>query len=388
MLGPVLDVFRMRQYFNAVTVARGLAAGVFEDAGFLWDARRALLPLPWEDREARGDRAASPSPFPRRVVRPAPALSGRRVAIACTGGSGAMASVVGVARAFEERGLTPAAYSACSGSALFCFPLGTGMPADEVAAFVLGLRPRDYVDLDVRGLAMLPLRAARGFSGLLRGDAVERAYRELLGDLRLAELPIPVYAPVWEVERNRLEYLGPQTHPDLPVARAVRMSISLPLFVQAVPRNGSWWCDGGIVDIFPVRPLLERVHPEAVIGVNGFYPPEFAGEDRTGWQDRSLSILYAASQVRTAQQVELARQNLARLRAASAVRLVDPVPYEKVRGSGFYRQFIDNDEWAGFMRAGRVAGLQALDDLVGDLTPPVRRRSRGPDGPRSGGTGR
>ncbi len=374
MLGTAIDIFRMRQYFNAVTVARSLAAGVFEDAGFLWDARRALLPLPWEGRE---DRAAVASPFPGRVVRPSRALSDRRVAIACTGGSGAMASVVGVARAFEERGLTPAAYSACSGSALFCFPLGTGMPADEVASFVLGLRSRDYVDLDVRGLATLPLRAARGFSGLLRGEAVEGAYRDLLGDLRLAELPIPVYAPVWEVEHNRLAYLGPETHPDLPVARAVRMSVALPLFVQAVPGNGSWWSDGGIVDIFPVRPLLERVHPDAVVGVNGFYPPEFAGEDQTGWQDRSLSILYAASQVRTAQQVELARQNLARLRAACAVQMIDPVPYEKVRGSGFYRQFIDNQEWAGFMRAGRAAGQQALDSLVRDLAPTVRRRSRG-----------
>ena len=360
MLGSVIDIFRMRQYFDAITVARDLAAGVFDDAGFLFDARRALLPLPFEDR---GHTQPAPSPFAPMPLRPMADLSSSRVAIACTGGSGALASVVGVARAFEERGLTPAAYSLCSGSALFGFPLAAGLSADAVASFVLGLRPRDYVDLDVRGLVTLPARSARGFSGLLRGEAVENAYRDLLGDLRLGELAIPAYAPVWEVEHNRLAYLGPETHPDLPVARAVRMAIALPLFVQAVPLGGAWWCDGGIVDIFPVRPLLERVRPDAVVAVNGFYPPEFAGEDRTGWHERSLSILYAASQVRTCQQAELARANLARLRESCTVRLIDPVPYEKVRGSGFYRQFIDSSEWPGFMRSGRSAGLKALGSL-------------------------
>ena len=357
MISPLIDVFRMRQYFNAVTVARSLAAGVFEDAGFLFDARRALLPLPFE---GRGPREVPRPLFTPAKVRQLEGLSGRRVAIVTTGGSGALASVVGVARAFEERGLTPAAISACSGAALFAYPLGTGMPAEEVASFVLGLQPRDYVDLDVSGVLTLPLRAARGFTGLLKGEAVEAAYRDRFGDLRLADLPIPVYTPVWEVDHNRLVHIGPETHPDLTLARAVRMSVALPLFVQAVPMDGAWWCDGGIVDVFPVQPVLDQVRPDVAVAVNGFYPPGFAGEDETGWHERSMSILYAASQVRTAQHVALARENLAKLRRACHVELVDPVPYEKVRGTGFYRQFIDNGEWAAFMLAGRRAGSTAL----------------------------
>jgi NTE family protein len=361
MLAPVLDIFRLKQYFDAVTLTRSAAAGAVEDIGFVFDARRALLPLPFEDR---GARTAAPSPFPPRVVEPLETLTGRRVAIACTGGSGALASVVGVARAFEERGLTPSAISACSGSGFFAFPLGTGMPADEVASFVLSLRPRDYLDLDVGGLLSLPASAARGFTGLLRGEAVEATYRGLFGDLRLAELPVPVYAPIWDVDHNRVAYLGPDTYPDVTVARAVRMSIALSPLYQAVELDGAWWCDGGIVDIFPVRPLLDRVAPDAVVAVNGFYPPEFAGEDQSGWHERSLSILYAASQVRTVQMAALARENLARLRRSCQVALVDPVPYEKVRGLGFYRQFMDTTEWPTFMRAGRSAALAGLDSLA------------------------
>jgi NTE family protein len=71
-----------------------------------------------------------------------------------------------------------------------------------------------------------------------------------------------------------------------------------------------------------------------------------------------------AGQVRTCQQTELARVNLRRLRQAMPVEMIEPVPYEKVRGLGFYRQFLNNEEWAAFMLAGRSAGARALDALA------------------------
>jgi NTE family protein len=99
------------------------------------------------------------------------------------------------------------------------------------------------------------------------------------------------------------------------------------------------------------------------VAVNGFYPPEFAGEDATGWEEHAASIVTVAGQVRTCQQVELARVNLRRLRAAMAVAMIEPVPYEMVRGLGFYRQFLNNRASPRFMEAGRIAGLRALDEL-------------------------
>ena len=356
MLGAVLDVFRLRQYFDVIVRSRDLVAGVREDAGFLDDARRALVTTPF-DRWPSDE-----SPFPPTDI---PSAEGkRRVALLATGGSGALASVVGVARAFEERGLRPSLISLCSGSALFGFPIAAGCSAAETAAFTLGLRPRDYVDVDWRRLALLVPTWARGFAGIVRGDRLEAAYRELLGDMTLAEMPVPAYAPIWNIEENRVEYLGPRTHPNVSVARAVRMAVSLPLFIEPVELHGLHWCDGGIVDIFPVVPGLDIEPPaDAAVAVNGFYPPQFAGEDVRGWEREPASIVTIAGQVRTAQQAELARVNLGRLRAAMQVSMIEPVPYEKVRGLGFYRQFLNNAEWAAFMLAGRTEGLRALDSL-------------------------
>jgi NTE family protein len=365
MLGALLDVFRLRQYFNAITRTREWVEGLRQDAGLLTDAVRATLRLP-VGRAGVQERA----PFPAIQPLPTAVTSDQRIALAATGGSGAMASLVGAARALEEAGLRPSVYSLCSGSALFGFPLAAGISTEKVAAFTLGLLPQDYVDLDWSRLLRLALTVGRGFAGIIEGAAIEDTYRDLLGDMILGDLPVPAYAPIWNVEQNRVEFIGPRTYPELPVARAVHMAIALPLFIQPVEFNGFHWCDGGIVDIFPVHPLLDIEQPcDVTLAINGFYPPAFEGEDATGWEYRRASILYVASQVRTCQQVELARENLARLRAESKVIMIEPVSYERVRGVGFYRQFLSTRDWAEFMRAGRDQARQALAARPGQGAP-------------------
>lgn len=360
MLSSLIDIFKIRQGFNALTGLIQLAAGIGDDQQFVATLRRAVLPLPSDPHSVAED------PFPPLRPSEITALSGRRLALMATGGSGALASVVGVARAMEESGLRPDVISTCSGSALFGFPLGAGLTAGEAATFLLSLTARDYVDIDWLGLAKVVPTLGRGFAGAVKGDALEATYRRLLGDMTLGELEIPTYAPIWNIEENRVDFLGPRTYPDLAVARAIRLAVTIPLFIDPVPLEGKHWCDGGIVDIFPVRPVLDlEPPPDLVLGVNGFYPPDFAGEDVSGWRDKPMSIVHAAGQLGTCQQIELARANLARLRAAAEVHMIDPVPYQKVRGVGFYRQFLDNSEWAAFMRAGRELALAALHDAAG-----------------------
>ncbi len=356
MLGALLDVFRLRQYFDAITRTREWVEGVRQDAGFLTEAAQAALRMPSSRTSAHNQQ-----PFPPVEPYAANVMQGQRIALAATGGSGAMASLVGAARALEEAGLRPSVISLCSGSALFGFPLAAGISTDKVAAFTLGLLPQDYVDLDWARLLRMALTAGRGFAGIIGGDTIEHTYRRLVGDMTLGDMPIPAYAPIWNIEQNRIEFIGPRTYPELPVARAVHMAIALPLFIQPVELGGFHWCDGGIVDIFPAHPLLDIEQPcDVTLAINGFYPPGFRGEDATGWEYRRASILYVASQVRTCQQVELARENLARLRAASKVIMIEPVPYEAVRGVGFYRQFLSTRDWGGFMRAGRIEARRAL----------------------------
>ena len=355
MLGPVLDVFRLRQAFNGVLAGRDVVQGLRSDAAFLDAVRRAVITLP-TDRHLPPEDPFGPVD-PLAVDR----LRERRVALIASGGSGALASMVGVWRAFEEADITPSTVVVCSGSALYGLPLAAGRSAEEVALFSLGVTPEDYVDINWRDLRSGLLRAGRGFAGIIRGEKLEATYRRLVGDMRMRDLPIPCYAPLWNVEENRLEYAGPRTHPDLEVATAMRAAITIPLFLDPVLIGGTHWGDGGIVDIFPVEPVLGiEPAPHAVVGINGFYPRDFAGEPIHEWRARALSIIQIAGQVRTAQHVELARVNVARLRRHSDLELISPVPYDVVRGVGFYTQFLSRRDWPEFMRAGHVEGRKAL----------------------------
>jgi NTE family protein len=368
VISEIVDIQRIRQYFNSAQVARSVLQGVRDDAGLLHQVRRGLFPLPV-------DRSPEPEdPFPAWQARPRAAWQDHRVAVVATGGSGALACVVGVARALEEAGVRPAAYGLCSGSALFGVPLAAGLSADETARFALRLRPRDYVEPDWAGLVTMPLRLGRGWSGLLRGDRLERTYQDLLGDVTLGELSVPVWLPVWNIETNRLHYLGPDTHPDLTAARAVRMAVALPLGMEAIPLDGGWWLDGGIVDILPAQPFVDDDRCDVAIVVNGFYPPGFDSPREPDWRDHRFSIMRVTSQTRLMQHLRIARRSLDDLRASvDEVVLVEPVPYESVQGAGLYTQFFDTRDWGAFMAKGYRETGRLLSDREGGTAAEARR---------------
>jgi NTE family protein len=355
-VGALVDIFRVREYFGALTNARDVARKIREDATFLAQLRRATVKLPFDSPS----RPLEKPLWPRRAshVR----LVQTRLGIVATGGSGALASLIGVVQACRELGLEPQVMSFASGAALFGFPMSAGKSPAEVADFVLSLDSTDWIDVNWRGLAGILPAQGRGFAGVIKGDKLEATYARFLGDMTLGELAIPAYAPVWNIEHNRLEYIGPRTHPRLTVAKAIRMSVSLPLFLEPTRWRGGSWCDGAIVDIFPVRPILDlEPRCDAVLGVNCFYPPEFEGEDASGWQSRTWSVLDIGDQVVTAQHIEIARGNVRRLRAeVEQVMMIDPVPYELVRRAGLYAQFIDRSGWPDFIRSGHRAAGDAL----------------------------
>lgn len=177
----------------------------------------------------------------------------------------------------------------------------------------------------------------------------------------MGELPTPVWLPVWNIERNHLEYLGPDTYPDLPAARAVRMAVALPLAIKPNALDGGYWLDGAIVDILPAQPFIEADLCDIAIVVNGFYPPGFLADEEPDWNRRPLSIVHIANQTRTMQHLQLARRSMADLcQAVPEVIELNPVPYEKVQGAGLYGQFLDTSQWAGFMTDGYQAAVAGL----------------------------
>ena len=56
---------------------------------------------------------------------------------------------------------------------------------------------------------------------------------------------------VTNLSQRKAVYIGPDTHPNMQVALALRMSCAVPLYFKAVKYEGEWYADGSIVDNFP-----------------------------------------------------------------------------------------------------------------------------------------
>jgi NTE family protein len=353
-MSRVLDLLEpnnLRLLFTAYNGGRDLIRDLRDDLSFVRTLGRALvLPPRRAPRVGPVFDAAEPLDLP--------ALSKQRIGIVASGGSGATAAVVGIRRAFEEASLEPVMISACSGSVLFASLWACGLSAEAIARFWLELPTRGYVDPNWKALAKSTLTRFRGITGLLSGEAIERSFRAVIGDRTLGETTIPFAAVVWNIDKNQVEYLSTETTPDLEVARVARIAISIPIMVEAVRLGSHWYGDGGIVDIFPTRPLEDAEPLDLVIGTNSYLPENFSGMDIGSWHEARWSILRASVQLRYSVYLELAREHARRL--GPKLELLQPVPHEDVRGARFYESFLDRAHWPGYMRAGRTAAREAL----------------------------
>lgn len=325
------------------------------DPGFLLRARKALFPLPLVDRR---------KPVETDVLgplrhRPLPALAGRRIALIAGGGAGACVSLIGVRRAFEEAGVEPALITACSGGTIWGSMWAAGLSAREMAEFSLAWHLEDYLDIQWAKVPRYAVSALRGFTGLAKGEAIERTFDERFGNLAAGELAIPLTSIVYDMDRGAVEYFGSGTKPELPIGRLVRIAIALPAFIEAVEVDGHLYVDGGIIDLLPAEPILRDGSFDHVFAINFMLPPQLQPDDITGWQDTPMGVLKASRQAEQGFQLELARRTRAAL--GDSLTVIDAADHRLLRGPAFYDLFIDRSRWPELIRGGYARASRALD---------------------------
>ncbi len=352
-----LDLFSIKTQFERFTDLLDLG-DVVADVDFLRRARRALLPLPLIDRPEEVDASQV---FPPFTERPALELEGKRVALVVSGGGGAAVALAGVRRAFEEAGVEPAEIVSCSGGAIWGSMWAGGMSAQEMAEFSLSWRPRDYLDVDWLALPRYALSALRGFTGIAKGEAIERLFDRRLRDMRCGDTPIPITTIVYNMDLGTVEYFGTARTPDVPIGHLVRVAIALPLFIESVPVHGHLYVDGGIIEVWPAQPVIEEGGFDHVFGVNFMLPRDFRPTDITGWPDRRGGLLEASRQLQQGYHLELAQR--AQRQLGNKLTLIDPVEASELRGTSFYDLFLDRGHWPRLMRQGYDAATAALDSF-------------------------
>src|SRR3954447_19547484 len=231
----------------------GELAGRARDPGFLLNARRTLLPLPVVDRPKAFERAV----FPASRARPALALRGKTVAVAGGAGGGRTVALIGVARAFEEARVEPALVSACSGSVLSAAMWAAGLSAGEMADFSISWRPQDYLGIQWARAPRAAIAAARGFSGIAKGRALENLFDRRLWHMTAGETEFPLRTLVYNLDRRRLETFGSEHTPHLRRGELARIAMARP--GEAVRVEGNLYVDGSTIERQPAtRLMIER----------------------------------------------------------------------------------------------------------------------------------
>jgi NTE family protein len=327
------------------------------DPGFLLRARKALFPIPGLDRR-------QPAPdkiFTEFRERPITHLQDQRIAMIAGGGAGACVALIGVKRAFEEAGIEPELICACSGGTIWGSMWAAGLSAQEMADFSLSWRLEDYLDIQWHKLPRYALGALRNFTGMAKGEAIQRTFDGRFGGLSVGELGIPLSSIVYDLDRGRVNYFGSESHPGLSVGRLVRIAIALPVFIESVEVDGHLYVDGGIVDLLPAEPIFADGGFDRVFAINFMLPPQLEPEDITGWQSQRMGILKASRQAEQAFQLEIAQRT--RKRLGDKLTVIDASDHRLLRGPDFYDLFIDRSRWPALIRAGYERATRALDAL-------------------------
>jgi NTE family protein len=351
-----LDPYTLKRALERINEMRDLATAS-ADLGFLQRARQATLPLPLIDRPRPVDSRV----FPRLKRHTVEALEGKRVAVITSGGSGGCIALVGVARAFEEAGVRPALISCCSGSVIWGAMWAAGLSAQEMADFSLSWRPEDYLDIQWSRLPGFVFSALRDFTGLAKGEAIERLFDSQTWSRPAGELQIPLSTIVYNMDLGDVEYFGSARTPAITVGQLVRIGIALPLFIESVDVRGHLYVDGGIIDLFPAEPVISDPSIDHAFGVNVMLPRRFQAEDVTGWQTHRMGVLQASRQLQQGYHLELARRSQRRL--GDRLTLIDPIDYRLLRGISFYDLFIDRRQWPELIRQGYTATRRALESF-------------------------
>jgi NTE family protein len=173
-----------------------------------------------------------------------------------SGGARGLAHI-GVIHWLEDNGYDIRSISGCSMGALIGGIYACGK-LDVFEEWVRAISKLDIVRL---------LDISWGKQGLVEGERIITALKDLVGDRPIEELPIKYTAVAADIKREKEVWLKRGSLFD-----AIRASISLPLFFTPFEMNGMKLLDGGILNPVPIAPTFED-NTDLTIAINLGAPP-------------------------------------------------------------------------------------------------------------------
>ncbi len=166
-----------------------------------------------------------------------------RIGLALGSGGARGAAHTGVLKVLEREGISASVVVGSSIGALIGAAHAVGLPVDQVE--------REWLDTDAHRLfrSFLPTFPRAGLSS---GNELLKILTEVLGDVRIENLPIPYAAMACDIDTGETLALQEGSLID-----AVRASTAIPGIFHPVRRGDRLLVDGGLVDPVPVKTCRE-----------------------------------------------------------------------------------------------------------------------------------
>jgi NTE family protein len=175
-----------------------------------------------------------------------------KIGLALSGGAARGMAHLGVARALYERGIYPDIISGTSSGAIVGAFLADGFDPGTLCDMFAEKKIFEFVNLSLRK------------QGFLKAAGLRELIRKNLKAKTIEELRIPYYAAVTNMNSGLVEYFNKGNIEDIVLA-----SSSIPIVFTPVEMNGAIYCDGGILDNLPVKPIRNQC--DKLIGVHVNY---------------------------------------------------------------------------------------------------------------------
>ncbi|MGR2740254.1 patatin-like phospholipase family protein [Billgrantia sp. Q4P2] len=177
---------------------------------------------------------------------------GKRVALTLGSGGARGYAHIGVIEVLEARGYEIVAISGCSMGSVIAGVHAAG----QLEAYRDWVCQLDYFDvLKLVDVTFSPM-------GAMRASKVMSKLEELIGDIQIEDLPIPLTTVATDLVRQREVWFQSG-----PLLRAIRASIAIPGVITPVHIGDSTLVDGGLLNPLPITPTVSS-HADMMLAVN------------------------------------------------------------------------------------------------------------------------
>ena len=160
------------------------------------------------------------------------------------GGGATLYAHWGALQCLMDHDIYPSSLIGASAGAVAFAPIANGMKPHDCLGIALELLPKKVMSFNWRFWQ-------RGHWGFYTLKGLEKALSKY-APKKFCQCLIPLYVATTDLTTMRSRIFNPDTTPTMKVAKAVRISASVPFLFDFVPFDNTIFSDGGIVDNYPI----------------------------------------------------------------------------------------------------------------------------------------